>query len=174
MARDINGRLTPIARRNGGVFTVQEARTAGVRADSLRRWAKTNPDVQPDGNGVYIWYLDDDNIDWNLLPLRRAWAYAGREAILAAPSVLEYNHIGDIGGMPFTFIVPKRRRNNPAYRWMVAQQSAQTVTAGIPSSSIARALKESVGRVDGDQLTVAIRDALTKGLISKKEAANVQ
>ena len=66
----------------GWKHTGVAAREAGVEASTLRHWAKDNPDVENGTRGVYVWYTDDDKIDWDVCETARYLAKAGKDAFL--------------------------------------------------------------------------------------------
>lgn len=162
--------LKPIAIKHNGVITVRDARDAGVSPEALRRWASRDPDVDSSGYGVYVWWLDDERIDWSILPLEKAYARAGRDAVLAGKSVIEYKRLGTIGNEPFTFIVPKRKRRREGYRFIVGRKPSKTTTTkGIPSTTVRQALWDTKGSIDGDKWEEIVTDAAQRRYIDDKE-----
>lgn len=163
--------LKTIALERNGVIPVWEAERHGVSADRLHKWATDDPDVDCFGDGVYVWWLEDDRIDWDMLPLERAAAVAGPHAVATGVTVLELRRIGSVEGGPFTFETPDRRDKRPGYRWIINpdMKPADEIIQGIPCRNLTDCFRDAERWLDDDKYEEAVRDAWETGLIDGTE-----
>lgn len=162
-------RLQPIRRKWNGVIPIWELARNGIRQDSFRRWAYSNPDVTRPLKGVYVWYADDENaelIDWTLTPISQLLAYTGSGAYLAGTTVLEYAGIGSVGGLKADIAVPTRRRRRADVDWIVTSQPARSNIKGLPAQTIPEALESGLRGLDTDKAGEAIADCVARGWLT--------
>lgn len=176
---EIESRLRPVWRRWHGVIPVWAAAQAGVPADRLRRWAYRNPDVDHPERGVYLWYPDctgdDANIgaDWRLIKFASALAWAGPEARLWGPSVVELAHLGTFGGGDVCLEIPKPRHPHDGISWITNGTDASDSTVmvlGLPCQPIPDALESAATCIDQDKFGEAVDAASRRGLINEPTA----
>ena len=173
----IEERLRPVWEQWCGVIPVWAARKAGIRADNLRRWANGNDDVDHVERGIYAWYpddVDDADTDWNMMVPATAVALGGEHAYLWGPSVLEAARLGTIGGSAICVAVPKRRRKRNGISWVVTDRKADSTVRGIPAQSLRDAVYSSAGEIDEDKYAEALTDALSQGIITETEYADLK
>lgn len=152
-------KLLPIARKWAGNIPVWEAKEAGVEPSTLRHWAKNNPDVENGTRGVYVWYSDDDEIDWDVCETARYLAKAGKDAFLWGPSVLEFMEIGDVGAPGFYIAVPTRRYPQLSVKWVVTKKRTRSKYKGMPVRSLKSAIAVSMPLLDADKRQTVLDDA---------------
>lgn len=152
-------KLLPIARKWAGNIPVWEAKEAGVEPSTLRHWAKNNPDVENGTRGVYVWYSDDDEIDWDVCETARYLAKAGKDAFLWGPSVLEFMEIGDVGAPGFYIAVPTRRYPQLSVKWVVTKKRTRSKYKGMPVQSLKSAIAVSMPLLDADKRQTVLDDA---------------
>lgn len=157
--KKLEQKLLPIARKWAGNIPVWAAREAGVEASTLRHWAKDNPDVENGTRGVYVWYTDDDKIDWDVCETARYLAKAGKDAFLWGPSVLEFMELGDVGEPGFYIAVPTRRYPQLSVKWVVTKRKTRSKYKGMPIQSLKDAIVSSMPILDDDKRRTVLDDA---------------
>ncbi|KAA8826927.1 hypothetical protein [Bifidobacterium myosotis] len=171
--KPIEERLLPVWNRWNGVIPVWAAERAGIRPDSLRRWAAGNPEVSHIRRGVYMWYPEDSpeewEPDWDLAPLSQVMATAGPDAWLAGGTTLEYMGLGTVGGLTLDVGVPRRRRPLDGVTWWVSDERPTAVVAGFPSQDAHRALLRAMPYLDSDKAEEAMIDAWERGLLTASQ-----
>jgi hypothetical protein len=170
----IERKLLPIVRKWHGVIPVWEARREGVDASALRHWAAENPDVEHLGRGVYAWYVDDDDVDWENMPLAKALAWAGPESFLWGPTVLECEQLGTVGGFRTCLAVPKRRRRDDSVAWKVTGKKADSQEFGLPSQNIRSAIYDSMPYLDSDKRSEVLYDAQSRDILTPDERMELE
>ena len=160
--------LMPIWRAWHGIIPAWAAKQKGVKPNTLAAWARRNPDVDHLDHGVYAWYPDNDdaeNIDWDLTRFARALAYAGPDAYLWGPTVLELNHIGTYTSRNTCIATPTRRRVKQGVTWKTTVTPASDTICGMPSQTVFEALTSSRGMFDNAKYRQALDDAVNRHLI---------
>lgn len=108
------------------------------------------------------------------MPLARAVAWAGPEAYIWGPSVLEQLGIGDVGGFKLFLAVPKGRRSSEFVSWHVTEHKADDTIAGLPCENPRDAVFDGLPYLDSDKQERVIADAAYRGLITADEAKELE
>lgn len=169
-------RLRPIAAKYGGVIPVWAAQDVGVRADCLRRWASRRDDVDSTLKGVYVWY-DENNpdINWDRQYICEALAWAGKDAWLWGPQVLELADLGTASIERTFFLGSRRRRRKTDWiRWLTNPLPELTYIHGLPCQPVKDALISASFFFDGEQLADAVDDAIRMKYITAQEGQYVR
>lgn len=145
---NLEKQLLPIAQKWAGNIPIWEAKKQGIDPSAIRHWAHNNPNVEHYERGVYTWYNDDDNIDWENSSIARAIATAGPNAYLWGPSVLELMEIGEVGGYDTYISVPTRRRPKENVRWIVETPTQTDTYHNLPIQALQDAITETMPLLD--------------------------
>ena len=156
-----------IAADNYGLVTAAEAREGGIASVELRRWVADGR-LERKGQGVYKLT--------RYIPTRydkfaEACAVVGDDAYLYGESVLAMFDLALVNPAFLTVATPTRRRKKlPSWvRVVPADGGKVTSNEGIPSQSVADAIRSCRGTVMDDRLAQAVEDARTQGLVTHAE-----
>ena len=157
-----------IAADGHGIVTAAQARESGVTTGEMTRWCNDGRLIRR-GHGVY------KLARWVPTPydsFAEAVALAGDGAYLWGDAVLSMHGLALVDPSAVTVATPRRvRRRLPAWvRLVPAPQSCSpTFYEGIPSQSVADALRACNGSVMPERLLEAADEARDKGLVTEKE-----
>jgi len=155
-----------IAADNYGLVTFAEALDAGVTSVELRRFVKDGR-LERIGQGVYklTRYIPTPYDQY-----AEAVALVGPGAYLHGESVLALHDLALVNPLKISVASPKRvRKKLPKWISVVATDKMEIPTnyEGIPSQSVADALRFSKRSVMKERLADAVRDAAREGLIDE-------
>lgn len=166
----LEDRLLPIARRWHGVIPTWEARNAGIDDSQLRHWALGNPDVDHPERGIYVWWTDDEDVNYEYTHLAQTLASAGEGATLWGPTVVELHGLG-AWASPVTHIATYvRKRPKEGVRWHHDTGYRRETAAGLPSQGLNDALAASLPFMDEDKRQAALADAMERNILTKEHA----
>ena len=157
-----------IAADGHGIVTAAQARESGVTTGEMARWCNDGRLVRR-GHGVYKlarW------VPTSCDSFAEAVALAGDGAYLWGDAVLSMHGLALVDPAAVTVAVPRRvRRRLPAWVRLVPapQGRSSTLYEGIPSQSVADALRVCSGAVMPERLLEAADEARSKGLVTEKE-----
>lgn len=155
-------KLLPIARKWAGNIPTWEVRHAGIDPSAVRHWAQNNPNVRSGGRGVYTWFCDDPQIDWENNEAARLVSQAGDGAYLWGPTALEFMEIGDVGQNYYDIAVPTRRRPRAGVTWIVERNGSWMLYNGIPTQRPMEAAKAAMPLMEYDKRLSVIDDMLRR------------
>ncbi|WP_080799250.1 type IV toxin-antitoxin system AbiEi family antitoxin domain-containing protein [Arabiibacter massiliensis] len=162
-----------IAADNYGLVTFAEAQEVGVTSVELRRFVKDGR-LERLGHGVY---KITRYIPTPLDHYAEATALVGPGSYIHGESVLAMHNLGLANPEKTNVAIVKRTRKKlPGWIRLVTGNSGDGVTSyeGIPSQSVAEALRFCRGRVMKERLVDAVHDALRAGLISEEEKRSLE
>lgn len=157
-----------IAADGYGIVTASQARESGVTTGEMTRWCNDGRLIRR-GHGVY------KLARWVPTPydsFAEAVALVGDGAYLWGDAVLSLHDLALVDPVTVTVATPRRvRRRLPAWVRMTPAPKGYSPTfyEGIPSQSVADALRACNGSVMPDRLLEAADEARDKGLVAKKE-----
>lgn len=162
-------RLREIAEDQHGYVTTAQARTIGIPSVELAKLAHRGG-VTNVGYGVYR---------FNDIPLTQysqfmeAVLLVGGDAVIAGDSVLAMHNLALVNPRKITVATTRRvRRNLPGYIKVVHERErigATTAYEGVPSFTVAEALKTSERIVMTERLLYGAKVARREGLITGRE-----
>ena len=156
-----------IAADNYGLITAGEAADAGATSIELSRWVKSGR-LEHRGHGLYklVRYIPTDHDRF-----AEAVALVGPEAYLVGTSVLAMHNLGFVNPSKITVATERRvRRKLPEWVEVVpAQGCVPTSYEGVPSQSVADALRACKGKVMRERLASAVEEAYAKGLLKDED-----
>lgn len=157
-----------IAADGYGIVTTAQAREVGVTNGEMRRWCADGRLVRR-GHGVYRlsrW------VPTAYDTFAEAVALAGDGAYLWGDAVLSMHDLALVDPAAVTVATPRRvRRRLPDWVRLVSAPPEEKATQyeGIPSQSVAGALRSCKGAVMPQRLQEAVDVARSRGLISEDE-----
>jgi predicted transcriptional regulator of viral defense system len=162
-----------IAADNYGLITFGEAQDAGVTSVELRRFVK-NGRLERLGQGVYklTHYIPTPYDQY-----AEAVALVGPGAYLHGESVLAMHNLALVNPLKTTVAIARRTRKKlPEWVLVVAAGKHDEVTGyeGIPSQSVADALRFCKGLVIKERLADALRIAVHEGLVDETAGPSLQ
>ena len=165
--------LYEAAMDNYGLITASEARDMGVGDKDLAVYSKRGW-LERRGHGVYRLTR---YVPHRLDPYAEAVTLVGPESIVWGESVLAMGELASVNPGKITVASPKRvRRKLPA--WIEVVRLPKGTRAGwfdgIPSQSVADAIRTCVDTVMGERLVQAVADAKGAGLIGVSEADELE
>jgi predicted transcriptional regulator of viral defense system len=170
-------RLLDISGGQHYLFTVSQARQAGVRSDNLRRLAAQGR-VERRCQGVYR--IEAAPYD-ELAGYMEATLWAKQRGVISGPSALALRDLADVNPSRIHLVVPPgynpRRADRSQYditRTALAAEELDEVD-DIPTVSTAVAIRQSIdANVPGDLIEQAIIRALARELIGNTTAARLR
>ena len=162
--------LWEIAAFRNGVVTVTEAEDAGVPAVEVRKLAARGV-LQAYGQGVYR-HLDIPAT--SLTEPMIAVALAGQNSYLHRESVLNLVGIGQFNP-PKVRVGTRRRVRRALPEWMEIEKRSDlpdedlTDYAGVPATTVRKALLDMRKRMPPDRWTKLVGEALRRGLIEEQD-----
>lgn len=166
--------LWEIAATSNGVVTIAEAEDAGVPAVEVRKLAARNA-LRAHGQGVYT---HRDLPHTALTQPTVAVALAGAGAFLQRESVLHLAGLGDFNP-PQVRVGTRRRVRRRLPGWLDLEKrgdiadSDLTAYAGVPSTTVRRALEDMRRRMPPDRWRRLVAEAVHRELIDDGSAARV-
>ena len=157
-----------IAADGHGIVTASQARESGVTTGEMTRWCNDGRLIRK-GHGVYKlarWVPTPYD------PFAEAVAHAGDGAYRWGDAVLSMHGLALVDPAAVTVATPRRvRRRLPAWvRLTPAPKGCSpTLYEGIPSQSVADALRACNGSVMPERLLEAADEARGRGLVTEKE-----
>lgn len=156
-----------IASDNFGLATAAEARDLGITKTEIKRWVDTGR-LTRRGHGLYklVHYTPTEYDRY-----AEAVALVGPEAYLYGESVLAMHNLALVNPAKISVATKKRvRRKLPEWVKVVSiKDGKNTAYEGIPSQSIADAIRECEHAVMGSRLLGAVEEAKREGLINASE-----
>lgn len=157
-----------IAADNYGLITSAQARGIGVANNELVQYAKRGK-IERIGQGLYrlVRYMPTPYDSY-----AEAVALIGPEAYLYGESVIAMHELAPTNPTYIYVATPKRvRRKLPTYIKVVQRsgEGGKTVYEGIPSQTIAAAIRSCYGRMMDDRLRNATLAARAKGYLTRIE-----
>ena len=166
--------LRELAADQRGYVTTRDAQAAGIPAVELRKLA-TRGALERVGRGVYR-FADAQRSEDDLFV--EAVLRVGPGAVLAEDAVLALHQLAHVAPKKIKVATANRvRLRDPSYIDVVPRRLAPddvTTYRGIPSTTVARALRDCVGAVMPDRLLAAVSEATRRDLLTPSEAANVR
>jgi predicted transcriptional regulator of viral defense system len=162
-----------IAADNYGLVTFSQAQDAGVTSVELRRFVK-NGRLERIGQGIYklTRYIPTPYDQY-----AEAVAMVGSGSYIHGESVLAMHDLALVNPTKTDVATTRRvRRKLPGWIKVVAADAAEEITSyeGIPSQSVADALRFCKGRVMKERLADAVRSAVYEGLIDEAAEASLR
>lgn len=157
-----------IAADNYGLITSAQAREIGVANNELVQYAKRGK-VEHIGQGLYRLA---HHVPTPYDSYAQAVALIGPEAYLYGESVIAMHELAPTNPTYIHVATPKRvRRKLPAYMKVVQrlEKDETTVYEGIPSQTVADAIRSCCGRMMDDRLRDATIAAREKGYLTRVE-----
>ena len=173
LAQTYRRRLHELALDQYGYVTTRDAEELGVPAVELRKLA------QRGGlrNVAYGLYRFEDVPAGDHDQFMEAVLRAGPDAFLTRDAVLAFHELGLVNPRRIRVGTPGRvRAALPNFMEVVHERlrpEDRTAYEGIPSATVARALRDCKGVVMGDRLAEAFREAKRRGLLRKDDAARL-
>lgn len=161
-----------IAADNYGLVTYAQAREAGLVGAELNRYVADGR-LRKLGHGVYklTRYAPTPYDSY-----AEAVTLAGESSYLSGVSVLAMHDLALVNPGAIEVSVPGRnRRSLPSWvKTVRANGTAPTAYEGIPSQSVADAIRACRRTVMPERLMDAVEDARDKGLLKEREAADLR
>lgn len=157
-----------LAADNYGLITSAQARGIGVTNNELVQYAKRGK-IEHIGQGLYklVHYVPTIYDSY-----AQAVALIGPEAYLYGESVIAIHELAPTNPTYIYVATPKRiRRKLPAYVKVIQrlEENDTTFYEGIPSQSVANAIRSCRGRMMDDRLRDATTAACAKGYLTRAE-----
>lgn len=157
-----------IASANFGLISVAQAREIGVAKQELSK-LRARGKLERIGHGVYrIKHHTPSALD----VYADAVMLVGTEAYVLGESVLAMHGLASVNPDRIIVGTPKRvRKKLPLYVKVVQRESTdkKTVYEGIPSMTVADAIRYCKGRVMPERLKEALQDAADDGLVTRRD-----
>jgi len=157
---------------NYGLITSADAKEMGIPVVELGKLYKRGR-LNRVGHGVYrIFHYTPTALDG----YADAVALVGQGAYLFGESVLAMHNLAPTNPATIKVATPNIvRKKLPQYIVTITRKNDEQVTLyeGIPSQSVANAIRANRKTMMSDRLLGAIQEARKQGLISKKEAADL-
>jgi predicted transcriptional regulator of viral defense system len=173
LANTFRRRLFEVALDRYGYVTVDDARVIGVPAVELRKLASRGG-ITRVGHGVYRF---DDVPRSDRDGSMEAVLLVGGDAVLVQDAVLALHDLALVNPRRIRVATSTRvRRRLPDSIEVIRERIApadRTLVDGIPSTTLARALRDCRGLVMDERLREAAIDARRRGLLSAEEAAEM-
>lgn len=166
------GRLYDIAVDQYGFITRDDARDVGVAAQYLTVLAKRGV-LEHTGFGLYR-FPQVPTTEWT--SYMEAVLRVGEGAFLTDDAVLALHELALVNPLRVRVGVPRRvRRDLPGWIEVVKGTAPVELTTyeGIPSTTVAQALRDCIGRVPRDRLVDALEDARQRGLVRRREVPDL-
>lgn len=160
-----------VAADRHGLITSAEAKALGGSDKELSRLASEGRLTRV-GYGLYrIRHHVPEESD----PYAEAVALVGPEAYLFGESVIALHQLAPTNPTRIFVATPRRvRRSLPRGIRVVKRESDElAVYDGIPSQTVAAAIASCAGKMMGDRLAQAAREARARGLLSEAELSEV-
>lgn len=161
--------LTETALGNFGLVTASQARQLGIRSKDIAEWAKLGR-LSRLGWGVYrIAHYVPTAFD----RYAEAVAIVGGDAVVWGESVLAMLNLGLVNPLRVEVATSRRvRKRLPEWVRLVKRPKDAEIGSieGVPSQSLAGAIRVCRGRVMADRLAEAVREAGRKGWLGVDEA----
>lgn len=163
--------LYALAAEHHGFVTTEMAKAVGVPAVEVRKLAARGG-MSNIARGLYR----VDGIDGgDRAPYAEAVLRVGEDAHLVGDSVLALHHLALVNPRRIKVGTPRRvRRHLPAHIQLVHTRTDPadlTEYDGIPSMTVAAALRDSIGTVMPDRLREATERAVDEGLVRRRDAS---
>ena len=157
-----------LAADNYGLITSAQAREIGITNKELVQYAKRGK-IEHIGQGLYrlAHYIPPPYDSY-----AQAVAFIGPEAYLYGESVIAMHELVPTNPTYIHVATPKRvRKKLPAYMKVIQriEEDDTTVYEGIPSQSVANAIRSCRGRMMDDRLCDATFAARAKGYLTRAE-----
>lgn len=156
-----------IASDNFGLVTAADARNLGITKTEIKRWMDSGRLVRR-GHGLYklVRYTPTEYDRY-----AEAVALVGPEAYLYGESVLAMHNLALVNPAKITVATKKRvRRKLPEWvKVLHVKDAKNTAYEGIPSQSVADAIRECEHAVMDSRLLDAVEEAKREGLINAFE-----
>lgn len=157
-----------IAADNYGLITYSQVINAGVTSVELRRFV-VDGRLERLGQGVYKLTR---YIPTPLDQYAEAVALVGQGAYIQGMSVLAMHNLALVNPLKTTVATTKRvRKKLPGWIQAVKANSSDAITTyeGIPSQSVADALRLCKNRIMKERLADAVKTAVNEGLVDERE-----
>ena len=163
--------LYALAAEHHGFVTTEMAKAIGVPAVEVRKLAARGG-MSNIARGLYR----VDGIDGgDRAPYAEAVLRVGEDAHLVGDSVLALHHLALVNPRRIKVGTPRRvRRHLPAHIQLVHTRTDPadlTEYDGIPSMTVAAALRDSIGTMMPDRLREATERAVDEGLVRRRDAS---
>ena len=157
-----------LAADNYGLITSAQAREIGITNNELVQYAKRGK-IEHIGQGLYrlAHYIPTPYDSY-----AQAVAFIGSDAYLYGESVIAMHELAPTNPTYIHVATPKRvRKKLPAYMKVIQriEEDDTTVYEGIPSQSVANAIRSCRGRMMDDRLRDATFAARAKGYLTRAE-----
>lgn len=168
----IYDRLWEIAADDFGLVTASEAKAAGISAQALSRLVRKGLLTRL-GYGVYRVY---HHVSGNWDPYAEAVKLAGPDAYLYGESVIAMHELCPTNPTRIFIASPRRvRRSLTPEKKIVNRSTGDDITSyeGIPSQTVAGAIRTCIRHMLPDRLLAATKKASAQGLINEKEESEL-
>jgi predicted transcriptional regulator of viral defense system len=161
-------KIYEIAADSYGLITFAEVLEAGVTNEELRRFVRDGR-LERLGQGVFklVRYIPTPFDQY-----AEAVALVGKDSYLYGETVLSMHNLALVNPRKLDIATAKRvRKKLPAWIRVVAVKGTEAHTnyEGIPSQSVADALRACKGTIMKERLAAAAEDALREGLLTEIE-----
>jgi hypothetical protein len=175
-----SAKLEKLALENHGVISVREAKKIGVSPELVRRFAYNHKsDVDRVARGVYVYYANEELIDWEKTSYATIIATLGEGFALAGATVLsmlELSYVlSNVG-----YVYKEGARQLPSYKkeGIVVDNAyvkPPTITKyfNIPSVSVYDAYLRTHRRIDDYRIEMGVKEATKKGWMTRAEANDI-
>lgn len=161
-----------IASDNYGLVTTAEAQDLGISKAEIKRWVDTGRLIWR-GHGLYklTRYTPTEHDRY-----AEAVALVGSDAYLYGESVLAMHNLALVNPARITVATKRRvRKKLPDWVKVIPVKSGENTTyEGIPSQSVADAIRECEHVVMNSRLLDAVEEAKREGLINPSEYAELK
>ena len=168
----IYDKIWDIAADDFGLITTFEAKAAGISEQALNRLVKKGLLTRL-GYGVYRVY---HHVPGERDPYAEAVKLAGPDAYLYGESVIAMHELCPTNPAHIFIASPRRVRRSLSPGKRIIKRSAQgdvTSYEGIPSQTVAGAIRSCIQHMVPDRLLEATKRASAHGLISENERAEL-
>lgn len=157
-----------LASENFGLISVAQAREIGIGKQELSK-LQSRGKLDRIGHGVYrIKHHTPSPLDI----YADAVMLVGTEAYIFGESVLAMHGLASVNPNMISVGTPKRvRKNLPAYIKVIQRKKTDqtTIYDGIPSMTVADAIRHCKGKIMPERLEEALLDAADDGLVTRRD-----
>jgi hypothetical protein len=172
-ARGYREALWTLANQHHGIVTTKMADAAGIPPVELRKLANRGG-ITNVAHGVYR--VDGIEHD-DKTPFAEAVFQVGEDAHLAGESVLALHQLALVNPTQIAVATPRRvRRELPGHIRLVRHRydpDDVTVYDGVPSTTVRRAILDTVGTIPAHRLTEAVERATDEGFVRHRDRARL-
>lgn len=112
---------------------------------------------------------DAENIDWDLTRFARALAYAGPDAYLWGPSVVELLGLGGWASPRMHVATYKRRHDTDNIKHHHDTGFPRSQVHGLPIQEPSMAIRDALPYMDDDKRLMVLQDAIEQGYLTAQQ-----